>query len=138
MTLDSMTLSPRELLAAGADILEKYDWCQGAVAQDKEGRIVPSTSPYAAKFCAMGSLFKVLRSGISSDDVLKAIESDKKVQECTRHFRKVTGLELVMYSETEGRTKEEVIEKMRFASKKSGNWFKDLYGNIFHGKSISN
>lgn len=49
-----------EILKAARELIaDEQKWCQGTAARDKGGRYVVYSSPEAARFCAVGALWRV-------------------------------------------------------------------------------
>lgn len=52
-------MTPLEVLQSARELISDPDkWVQGHIAVDRNGEYTNAASPYACRFCALGSLFR--------------------------------------------------------------------------------
>lgn len=51
-----MDVTPQEIVGRAADLLAEFGWCRNTYAINDRGDQVPSRSPDAVAFCAIGAL----------------------------------------------------------------------------------
>ena len=87
----------QELLTKAKALLVEQGWTQGTYARDELGAKVRYHSPRAVSFCGKGAIYKVEAGG-----PLRAF-----------HFLNLVclGQSFVLFNDTPGRTKEEVLAK---------------------------
>lgn len=84
-----------------SEILEQYGWTQGYFARDKSGMTMPSMSPYATCFCAVGAIKRSDFPTGSSLDVLR------------EHIGAASVEDVYRWNDAPGRTKDEVIAVLK-------------------------
>lgn len=93
----------RDVLHRAADLLEEFGWCQGAYAVPNAGDLFDA--PVA--FCAVGAIGRAhaeLHGGVRTFDALDAVKK----------YTPETPLQ--HYNDTLGRTKAEVVARLREAA----------------------
>lgn len=120
----SVEMDPRTRLKLAADLLERSGWCQGSYARDKNERHVPWHAPEAVTFCAVGALMRVSLDG--KEDVLLARRAPT-TSYSEMHFLTVMSKPLISMNDELDMTKEKMVRAMRRASRRTGNWFIDLF-----------
>jgi hypothetical protein len=90
------------------ELIEQNGWCQGEAARNDEGRYVATLSDSATQFCALGAIYRVYGN----------CQADKMYKEFAKAMNFLDtdySSEIVRWNDTQGRTKEEVVEALRRA-----------------------
>jgi len=87
------------------EVLEKYDWCQGHYALADDGSPIGALSSRACHFCAAGAIMKAYNFTV--DDYMQSMQQRKF------HSAIPTIFSISGWNDQEGRTKEEVIAKLK-------------------------
>lgn len=97
-----------EYLEKGLELIKK-GWCQNAGARNKNGCSVSARSPEAVSYCMDGALYKTLNPYIDVDNKLTiSLRGRLYINAILRSKNYLHSL--ITFNDTEGRTKEEVID----------------------------
>lgn len=110
--------TPKEHLEKALELI-KAGWTQGAGARNKHGLIVPTRDETATCYCLDGALYKNINPYMGNQD-LDTI--DGRARSTIRHVinkkygpSKYSHNYIILFNDTPGRTKEEVIEVLEEA-----------------------
>lgn len=97
-----LTLTPQDVCALAADLLEEHGWCQG-MARSANG-----------KHCISGGLFEVTHSSLSdlSRGCCRMYEEALQLVQMT-----ISRINIPEWNDRPGRTKEEAVDALRRASR---------------------
>lgn len=101
-------MTPQEVLLRAAELLETTGLAQGSLARTNSWAPCLEDNPAAACFCTLGALAKV--SGKLTDDVFSRAEA------CDLLTKVISDNSIASWNDRLGRTKEEVIAKLREAA----------------------
>lgn len=119
-------MTPKQILKETAVFLKYHGWTQKAYSRNAEGEVVTNDSENAISFCAMGAMYKILRR----PDLTYKEQNILAVQ-AAEHFNNIIGIPLIAFNDGLAKSKEEVIEALTKASRRSGNRFIDFFAQFF-------
>ncbi len=104
-----MTTNSKTILLDAALMLEKHAWCQGRYAKTAEGDATFPSDPEAVAWCGRGALLLTCMKATGGNGYGEVFQGALEAISAL-------GIDLVVYNDTNKRTKEEVIDVLRRAA----------------------